>query len=260
MVLLLMLSKLTLSVGWEDKQADIPYKVFVLKDESGVKHNVEYQYFEKLFNAHLHGNNWEISRLYAIENPLLKRRFEDEFRVIESRIKTSPALFKQQSWQKLNKSIDRQWMIQNLQDYCNEFSHNSNNLVNVTLGIHGASEAAAWSVCCNGFAALALVDDGYFGRGIYLTRYTDYAAGVYSKPNPQGERVLLVSWSLIGNTFPVTESPFEPQSYKGANSFNMKILIMFQENLWCQDTIHIIQLLSPLPISQQNLFIFLVYK
>ena len=47
-----------------------------------------------------------------------------------------------------------------------------------------------------------------YGKGIYGTRYADY---VYSS---QEEQVMVVSWTIVGNTYPVTEDPFSEVSLR----------------------------------------------
>ena len=77
--------------------------------------------------------------------------------------------------------------------------------VRVLLVYHAApSEVVVHQILLGGFAILQRLDDGWFGQGIYLTTDAHYAIDEYG----QGVAVpLLVCAVLIGNMFPVIESP-----------------------------------------------------
>lgn len=53
-------------------------------------------------------------------------------------------------------------------------------------------------------------DDGYFGRGIYLSQYPSYGFEYANKLNH-----LLCSWVLMGKVYPVTESIKTKDSLNG---------------------------------------------
>jgi len=78
--------------------------------------------------------------------------------------------------------------------------------------VHGTDMEIAWSIACNGFAALATLDAGYYGKGLYFTSYAKYTIPYCcSKPNP----AILVCLLLPGNPFPVCEHPKEERSLQG---------------------------------------------
>ena len=52
-----------------------------------------------------------------------------------------------------------------------------------------------------------MLDDGYFGKGIYFTSNLDYGITYYGKPNNNGEYIVLVTFIILGNVYPVIEYP-----------------------------------------------------
>jgi len=71
-----------------------------------------------------------------------------------------------------------------------------------------SSKDIALKICSTGFASLATTDAGYYGQGIYFTPNLDYATSCY------GENVLVCA-VLTGNSYPVIESPDEPNDLLG---------------------------------------------
>jgi len=61
----------------------------------------------------------------------------------------------------------------------------------------------AYSICETGFAALSSLDDGWYGKGIYFTSYAVYTVPYISR---QKAPVIIVSWVLPGNVYPVIEN------------------------------------------------------
>jgi len=75
--------------------------------------------------------------------------------------------------------------------------------------IQGTIQNAAWKIVENGFGTVASLDEGYYGKGIYFTTYALYSTTyIYSSQHP----VMIISWVLPGNTFPVSEH------HKGSSS------------------------------------------
>lgn len=83
---------------------------------------------------------------------------------------------------------------------------------NALLVFHGCSHDASDNICRAGFAAISVVDSGFFGRGMYTTTFAQYAAeyatgalsGQANLPNADGEYVVLVAWAAPGLAYPVT--------------------------------------------------------
>lgn len=80
----------------------------------------------------------------------------------------------------------------------------------------GTSRETAWKIVKSGFATVATIDEGYFGKGIYFTSdvnyakyYAELAAG---KSRPRGKQCLILSVVIPGNIYPVTEDHKGPDS------------------------------------------------
>jgi len=81
--------------------------------------------------------------------------------------------------------------------------------------LHATSESAVWQICQQGLAIVVkenIKDEGFFGRGLYLTSSLDYAS---SYPEGQTSNIFLVCCTLPVHTFPVTEHPHGSSSLKG---------------------------------------------
>jgi len=77
---------------------------------------------------------------------------------------------------------------------------------------HGTDLGVGWTIASNGFAALATLDAGFYGKGIYFTTYVKYTIPYCcSKSNP----AILICLLLPGNPFPVCEDPSKPESFLG---------------------------------------------
>lgn len=88
----------------------------------------------------------------------------------------------------------------------------------VLLSFHAApSREVAELVLKGNFANLQKLDAGFFGSGIYATLDADYAIAEYGN-RAYGLSVvpLIVCAVVMGNPFPVVESPDEPKNYLGA--------------------------------------------
>ena len=78
----------------------------------------------------------------------------------------------------------------------------------------GTSENAAFRIIKNGFGTVASLDDGFYGRGMYFTSSFKYASS-YAQITPHG-KVFLIALTVPGNSYPVTERPFNnPTSLLG---------------------------------------------
>jgi len=76
--------------------------------------------------------------------------------------------------------------------------------VPVIPSIHGTSEDIAYNIIKTGFVALAKLDSGYYGKGIYFTTSAEYGLPYYaSKVSP----TVIISLVVSGNSYPVIEHP-----------------------------------------------------
>ena len=80
--------------------------------------------------------------------------------------------------------------------------------------IQGTSENGGFRVAKNGFGIVATTDPGWYGQGIYFTTKKDHVEK-YAQETPNG-RIYLINLVVTGNSYPVTEHPFNsPNSFKG---------------------------------------------
>eukprot|EP01126_Amoeba_proteus_P054248 TRINITY_DN6665_c0_g1_i4.p1 TRINITY_DN6665_c0_g1~~TRINITY_DN6665_c0_g1_i4.p1 ORF type:complete len:176 (-),score=31.57 TRINITY_DN6665_c0_g1_i4:35-562(-) len=69
--------------------------------------------------------------------------------------------------------------------------------------LHGTDFSIALAISSTGFATLSSLDAGWYGRGIYFTSYFTYAIPYCAnRANP----ALIVSYVIMGNTFPIYEN------------------------------------------------------
>jgi len=103
--------------------------------------------------------------------------------------------------------------MQNLSNRLKHFSYNLSIVPKILPVIQGLRNASVcWDICQSGFAALSTLDDGYYGAGMYFTSSAEYAIKFYTSAD---KKAVMINWILIGNPFPVTESPQSENSLKG---------------------------------------------
>jgi len=77
--------------------------------------------------------------------------------------------------------------------------------VPIVIVAHGTSATTGWSIAGGtGFATLAALDAGYYGKGIYFTSYVEYTIQyMITRADP----AVLVTLLIPGNPYPATEDP-----------------------------------------------------
>jgi len=169
----------------------------------------EYSILGELFTTYLCGTNWNIETAYAIHNTSLQIQFEHQAEKFRGRFQADPKTFNQQNWTSLTDAPTRKQVFQHLQNYADKFEWNISSEVKIIPVIHGSSVHAAAKICQSGFANLATLDDGYYGRGIYFTSFASYAAQ-YCQPlsiSKQSVYVFIIASLIYGNTYPAIENP-----------------------------------------------------
>jgi len=145
-------------------------------------------------------------------NPLLATNFSNMRNIITKRHKSDPKNFNKTSWQKNDPEHLREWISEEFNKKAKSFPWNDQDLVPVLACVHGTDGPIAWKICSNGFSALASLDSGWYGRGIYFTSNACYAIpyfGTKKKPT------ILIALVIPGNIFPVTENKSSPESLQG---------------------------------------------
>jgi hypothetical protein len=72
--------------------------------------------------------------------------------------------------------------------------------VDVYPMLQGTREDAVWNVCKNGFATVAKVDDGYYGKGMYFSSDLDYVLNMPRRPQAR-ENLCWSPWSSLVTHF-----------------------------------------------------------
>jgi len=79
--------------------------------------------------------------------------------------------------------------------------------------VHGTDSNKGWSVASSGFANLALLDEGFYGRGMYFSSSALYTLPyIVTKKNP----CIMICFIIPGNPYPVIESVTVKPNYRGA--------------------------------------------
>lgn len=74
----------------------------------------------------------------------------------------------------------------------------------IIIGAHGTGAKAAHKILSSGFASLSLVDNGYYGTGIYFSTHCIYTLPYfYIHKDP----CIILCYLIPGNPYPVTENP-----------------------------------------------------
>lgn len=82
----------------------------------------------------------------------------------------------------------------------------------------GTSRTTAWKIARTGFATVAALDEGFFGRGSYFTSDVKYAKFYSSIAARQDKPCLVLALVIPGNSYPVTEgtnfpNPSDPKEH-----------------------------------------------
>eukprot|EP01127_Copromyxa_protea_P008195 TRINITY_DN1870_c0_g1_i4.p1 TRINITY_DN1870_c0_g1~~TRINITY_DN1870_c0_g1_i4.p1 ORF type:complete len:1073 (-),score=125.77 TRINITY_DN1870_c0_g1_i4:66-3284(-) len=160
-----------------------------------------------------------ISESYVLMNELLASNFANTRAILEQRMTDNPSIFMTQKWRYTGKKdiLDQRHVVfEAYQKLVESFFWNFNDKdpikVPVIPLIHGTGEDLAWSIAKKGFASLATLDAGYYGKGIYLTSSARYALPFCIS----GEKpAFLISFSFPGNIFPVIEPHDGPKTLLG---------------------------------------------
>jgi len=157
------------------------------------------------------GKKLIIKKITAVYNPTLVTNFIGQYKIMTTR-STNPIFTKQPWLQQEGKEI-KQWVYKQYVDFYKRFSWNDHIRVPIVPMLHGTDGGIAEKICETGFASLSSLDAGYFGKGIYFTSYGMYTLPyIASRNNP----ALILSYTLPGNVFPVTEDHQGPKSLVGA--------------------------------------------
>jgi len=170
------------------------------------------------FNRTIQNPRYEIDKVILVYNPTLVSNFIGSYKVQLGRL--GEKLFQSTRWSLSEDGLLKELVKKEFEDYCGLFEWNGEGKALIIPVLHGTDLVVAEKICETGFATLSSVDAGYYGRGIYFTTYSSYTVSyICSRANP----VVLMSWLLPGNVFPVTEAHDGEKSLLGSalqNGYN----------------------------------------
>jgi len=182
-----------------------------------------WDFFETLWKT-LDTEKFTIENVYQISNTILAASCGNAREILTRRYIQSPFLFLKRDWMQSTESEDlamKLFTFERFNKLIARFSWNQaeetkeEKAISAPLVVvcHGTDLEIAWGIATNGFAALATIDAGYYGKGIYFTSYAEYTIPYCcSKATP----CLIICLMLPGNPYPVTEHPMEsPKTFMG---------------------------------------------
>lgn len=186
-------------------------RMHFIHDSSWEKHgNVYMKKIDKSDNRFV--NLWDsfstkgiaVREVYSLCNPMLGANFANYRELLKQRMFDTPVLFNKRDWM-LNSDDS------NLRQYTHErylelakrcLWNHEEDTVPIVACIHGTDFEVGKSIASKGFSALASLDAGFYGKGIYFTTYANYAVPYFvNKPSP----AILISLGTFGNAYPVVE-------------------------------------------------------
>jgi len=163
-----------------------------------------YKTVTDLFYNHLEGGSIKIIEILAVYPEHLLHAFTIYEQNLQQRLITVPHLFQNQQWQQHDPDGRRQWIKDRFDKFANSFPWNYNKIIKIIPQVHGTDHTTALAICSTGFATLSLLDEGWYGKGIYFTSSGLYATPYFAtKKNP----AIIITYVIPGNPYPVTESP-----------------------------------------------------
>jgi len=153
----------------------------------------------------LHTEGIHIESVYALCNPILASQFSNHREILQQRHRESPVLFNRRDWILLQKGSQlRSYAHARYMELGTKYAWNDpDDLVPIVPVVHGTDYDIGLSIAAQGFCALASLDAGFYGKGIYFTTFTNYAIPYFIKKT---RPAVLVSLGVFGNAYPVIEA------------------------------------------------------
>jgi len=171
-----------------------------------IKNSREYSRVKNLFDDFLYGNTLTVLKITAVYNDNLVDAFVAGQTNWLIRLDDNQKLFQQNSWQD-NMEL-REWVMDQFKSRITSFPWNEGAKFPILPACHGTDLKKALKICNSGFASLNTIDAGFYGKGIYVTSYAEYALRYAIGNNP----CIIISWILPGHPYPVIEH------HKGENT------------------------------------------
>jgi len=142
----------------------------------------------------LDGSTYKVNSIQLVLNKNLRSMFEGEIAILDKRKNKLPFL---PTWHQEEDHVLRGQIMSRLQGI--QKNHEPQPAVPVLPLWHGCTASVALEICETGLADLQTTDDGFFGRGLYLTNSWEYATRVYSK----ADLTIILCWTVLGSVYPV---------------------------------------------------------
>ncbi|CAK7994547.1 Hypothetical protein POVR1_LOCUS71 [uncultured virus] len=169
----------------------------------------------------------------AIYNPMLISNFIGAYTIQRDRIKTDPSFFQRQTWKESPDRQSHQWVY----DQYLETLSKANQCLHVPIvGLwHGTDAMICDKISSTGFMLTGTLDQGWYGRGSYHSSELKYCVPyMVTKKQP----VLIFSWVLPGNVYPVIQSHEDPNSLMGGairNGYNSHYVVTDRKGYCCKN-------------------------
>jgi len=182
-----------------------------------VKPNSSEENLLLLFKNNLDFGNLSIATAYVLSCPVLAQNLSNARQLQKQRIFSNPKLFFQNHWMHSSDSALRSKTIQYYRDIYLSWNWNKDLEISespILAVVHGTDAKKAWSVASSGFANLALLDEGFYGRGMYFSSSALYTLPYFSiKKDP----CILICFIIPGNPYPVIEAPSDKPNLRGSH-------------------------------------------
>jgi len=153
-----------------------------------------------------------IAQAFALVSPKLAENYSNLRRIQKTRMKSDPASFFGNNW--INNE-DRVNVIEVFKQKMESWTWNKDLSIEDSVilpMVHSTEEKIAWSIAASGFAALAALDAGFYGKGIYFSSSALYTIPYFATKK---EPTILICLTAPGNPFPVIEHPKEDNNLFG---------------------------------------------
>jgi len=192
--------------NWElISSGNVSFKRLLIQGVHQPLHSQQYNLLvEDLIKNKLGGKNFDLHKIYAVYNCNLQDAFKSKLSLLHS------------NWLENSADLGYSEKQTRVLEYFKQFALQFENKLSagsppIIYAVHGTTENIAWEICKTGFATFSVIDDGYYGKGMYFTTRSEYAA-MYCRSSA---KVLIVSAVILGHPYPVTKDPQSKDSFKG---------------------------------------------
>lgn len=155
-----------------------------------------------------------VKQVYLVSNSILGASFSNYRSILRQRIIENPILFNKRDWRLKSDRIKlREYVHERFLELASYFEWNDpEETIPIIACLHATDFNTARSISSKGFCALATLDEGFYGKGIYFSTYGSYIAPYFiGKESP----AILVNLVICGNAFPVIEASTDKENYLG---------------------------------------------